>query len=154
MTGPMGHDRCYRNRITERWYINTATGGSDFLALNGSGEFPHPWVRSTCGIGILPCNGLLYAGPPACSCANQVQLNAFSALAPEPGLKSSGQPITVAIAPQLAKGPAYAATIQPPPAVACRLADLPAGCQSQWPYQHGCARHAATPVADQVRHPC
>ena len=27
----MGHDRCYRNRITERFYINTATGGSDFL---------------------------------------------------------------------------------------------------------------------------
>ena len=51
MTGPMGHDRCYRNRITERWYINTVTGGSDFLALDGSGEFPNPWVRSTCGIG-------------------------------------------------------------------------------------------------------
>ena len=48
MTGPMGHDRCYRNRITELWYINTATGGSDFLALDGSGEFPNPWVRSTC----------------------------------------------------------------------------------------------------------
>ncbi|UCE47372.1 MAG: PQQ-binding-like beta-propeller repeat protein, partial [Phycisphaerales bacterium] len=37
MTGPMGHDRCYRNRITDRWYINSATGGSDFLALDGSG---------------------------------------------------------------------------------------------------------------------
>jgi len=73
MTGPMGHDRCYRNRITERWYINTVTGGSDFLALDGSGEFPNPWVRSTCGIGHLPCNGLLYAGPPACSCCCRSQ---------------------------------------------------------------------------------
>jgi len=118
MTGPMGHDRCYRNRITDRWYINTATGGSDFLALDGSGEFPNPWVRSTCGIGHLPCNGLLYAGPPACSCANQVQLNAFNALAPAPGLKSSGQPITIAVAVQLEKGPAYDATTEPPPAVA------------------------------------
>jgi outer membrane protein assembly factor BamB len=113
MTGPMGHDRCYRNRITERYYTNTATGGTDFLALDGSGEFPHPWVRSTCGIGILPCNGLLYAGPPACSCANQVQLNAFNALASDPGLKSSGQPITVAIAPQLEQGPAYGDAVPP-----------------------------------------
>jgi len=118
MTGPMGHDRCYRNRITDRWYINTATGGSDFLALDGSGEFPHPWVRSTCGIGFLPCNGLFYAGPPACSCANKVQLNAFNALAPDPGLKSSGQRITVAVAAQLEKGSDYAAAIEPPAAVA------------------------------------
>jgi outer membrane protein assembly factor BamB len=28
MLGPMGHDRCYRNRITTRYYINTVTGGS------------------------------------------------------------------------------------------------------------------------------
>jgi outer membrane protein assembly factor BamB len=117
MTGPMGHDRCYRNRITDRWYINTVTGGTDFLALDGSGEFPNPWARSTCGIGFLPCNGLLYAGPPACSCSNKVQLNAFNALAPDPSVKSSGQPITVAVAPQLEKGPAYAAPIEPGPAV-------------------------------------
>jgi outer membrane protein assembly factor BamB len=113
MTGPMGHDRCYRNRITNRWYVNSATGGSDFLALDGSGEFPHPWVRSTCGIGFLPCNGLFYAGPPACSCANKVQLNAFNALAADPNLKSSGQPITIAIVPQLEKGPAYGDSVQP-----------------------------------------
>jgi outer membrane protein assembly factor BamB len=108
MTGPMGHDRCYQNRITDRWYINTASGGSDFLALDGTGEFPHPWGRSTCGIGHLPCNGLLYLGPPACSCANKVQLNMFNALAPEPGLKSSGQPIKVALCPDFERGPAYA----------------------------------------------
>ncbi len=107
MTGPMGHDRCYRNRITERWYINSVTGGSDFLALDGSGEFPNPWVRSTCGIGALPCNGLYYAGPPACSCCNSVQLNAFNALAPAAGLKSSAQKIPVKVNPRIEKGPAY-----------------------------------------------
>jgi outer membrane protein assembly factor BamB len=107
MTGPMGHDRCYRHRITERWYINTSTGGSDFLALDGSGEYPHPWVRSTCGIGHLPCNGLLYVGPPACSCCNSSQLNAFNALAAEPSLKSPGEPVAVKVNPQLEKGPAY-----------------------------------------------
>ena len=105
MTGPMGHDRCYRNRITDRYYINTKTGGSDFLGLDGSGEFPNPWARSTCGIGHLPCNGLLYLGPPACSCCNWVMLNAMNALAPEGGLKSSGQPIKVETTPRLQKGP-------------------------------------------------
>ena len=107
MTGPMGHDRCYRNRITERYYINTKTGGSDFLGLETPGEFPNPWARSTCGIGHLPCNGLLYCGPPACSCCNWVMLNAMNALAPEPGLKSSGQLIKVEASVRLEKGSAY-----------------------------------------------
>jgi len=111
MHGPMGHDRCYRNRITERYYINTKTGGSDFLALAGSGEFPHPWARSTCGIGHLPCNGLLYLGPPACSCCNWVMLNALNALSAEPGLKSSGQAIKVDVRPVLDKGGAYDAEL-------------------------------------------
>lgn len=107
MTGPMGHDRCYRNRITDRYYINTKTGGSDFLDLETPGEFPNPWARSTCGIGHLPCNGLLYCGPPACSCCNWVMLNALNALAPEPGLKSSGQLIKVEASVRLEKGSAY-----------------------------------------------
>jgi len=107
MTGPMGHDRCYRNRITNRYYINTKTGGSDFLSLDAPDEFPNPWARSTCGIGHLPCNGLLYLGPPACSCCNWVMLNALNALAPEPGLKSSGQLINIEVNEQLEKGIAY-----------------------------------------------
>jgi len=106
--GPMIHDRCYRNRITARWYINSVTGGSDYLALDGSGEFPNHWARSTCGVGLLPCNGLLYLGPHACACYNTVALTAFNALASEPGLKSSGQPIPLKIEPRLAKGPAFA----------------------------------------------
>jgi len=107
MTGPMGHDRCYQNRITTKWYINTVSGGSDFLGLDEEGEFPHPWGRSTCGIGHLPCNGLLYLGPPACSCSNKVQLISFNALAAEPGLKTSGQPLNIAVNPRLEKGSAY-----------------------------------------------
>jgi outer membrane protein assembly factor BamB len=112
MTGPMGHDRCYRNRITDRFYINSATGGTDFIRLDmpagtPQSEFPNPWARSTCGIGFLPCNGLLYAGPPACSCSNGVMLNALNALAPEPCLESSDQPIEIATSPRLEKGPAY-----------------------------------------------
>jgi outer membrane protein assembly factor BamB len=138
MTGPMGHDRCYRNRITDRWYINSVTGGSDFLSLDGFGEFPHPWVRSTCGIGLLPCNGLLYVGPPACSCANKVQLNAFNALVSDPDLKSSSQPITVDVAPRLEEGPAYTATIEPPAVIS----------DDDWPtYRQDASRSSYTAIA-------
>jgi len=142
VTGPMGHDRCYENRITERWYINTASGGSDFLALDGTGEFPSPWGRSTCGIGHLPCNGLFYLGPPACSCGNKIQLISLNALAAEPGLKSSGQPISVAVNPQLEKGPAYGS--------ASNLQSSAFSLQPNniWPtYRHDPSRSGRTTVA-------
>jgi len=135
MIGPMGHDRCYRNRITERFYINTKTGGSDFVAFEGSVEFPNPWVRSTCGIGHLPANGLLYCGPPACSCCNWVMLNAMNALAPEPGLKSSPEPIPVETRPRLEKGPAYGRPV----------ADASAPAPDDWPtYRHDPGRSGVT----------
>jgi outer membrane protein assembly factor BamB len=108
MAGPMGHDRCYRNRITTRYYINTATGGSDFLGLSSASEFPNPWIRSTCGVGPLPCNGLYYGGPPSCACCNSVMLNGLNAMAAEPGLAKSDQPVKVDAKATLEKGPAFA----------------------------------------------
>jgi len=39
MTGPMGHDRCYRNFITEKYFINSKTGGADFLDLETGKEY-------------------------------------------------------------------------------------------------------------------
>ncbi|MBC8868855.1 MAG: PQQ-binding-like beta-propeller repeat protein [Planctomycetes bacterium] len=138
MMGPMGHDRCYRNRITDRYYINTKTGGSDFLGLDDAREFPHPWARSTCGIGHLPCNGLLYLGPPACSCCNWVMLNAMNALAPEPGLKSSSQPIDVETSVRLEKGPAFGAVSDQQSAVS----------EDVWPtYRHDAGRTGVTKTA-------
>jgi len=107
MIRPMGHDRCYRNRITDSYYINSATGGSDYLEFGTGTELPHPWVRGTCGIGFMPCNGLLYAGPPSCSCCNWVMLNALNALAPEPGLTKSNGPVKVKLVTRLEKGPAF-----------------------------------------------
>jgi len=118
--GPAGHDRCYRNRITRRWYINSVTGGSDFLALDDSGEFPAHWLRSTCAVGCLPCNGLLYVGPHACSCYNAVKLTGFNALAVEPGLRSSAQPIPLAIEPRVEKGPSFEEPTEPRQTVPAR----------------------------------
>ncbi len=145
MTGPMGHDRCYRHRSTERWYINTSTGGSDFLALDGSGEYPHPWVRSTCGIGHLPCNGLLYVGPPACSCCNSSQLNAFNALAADPNLKSPGEPVAVEVRPRLEKGPAFSGIADVKSQISNLKSRMPDG---DWPtYRHDVERSGRSPAA-------
>jgi len=139
MLGPMGHDRCYRNRITSRYYINTVTGGSDFLDLAASTELPNPWIRSTCGIGPLPCNGLYTVGPPSCACCNSVMLNGMNAMAPEPGLTRSNQPIRVAAKPALEKGPAFAKVTADKPAMGRNPQS------NDWPtYRHDGARTGAT----------
>lgn len=137
MTGPMGHDRCYRNRITSEYYINSVSGGSDFLALGSMAEFPNPWIRSTCGIGPLPCNGLYYAGPPSCSCANSVMLNGLNALSAEPQFTKLDQPIEVVAEESLEKGPAYLD--------ASSLKSQVSSLENDWPaYRHDNARTGTT----------
>jgi len=137
MVGPMGHDRCYRNRITTRYYINTATGGSDFLDLRSSKELPNPWIRSTCGIGPLPCNGLYYVGPPSCACCNSVMLNGMNALAAEPGFTRSDQPINVGTKATLEKGAAFSEI--------SNLKSQTADSADDWPtYRHDNARTGTT----------
>ncbi|MCX5772952.1 MAG: PQQ-binding-like beta-propeller repeat protein, partial [Candidatus Hydrogenedentes bacterium] len=137
MTGPMGHDRCYRNRITTRYYINSVTGGSDFLGLSSPAEFPNPWIRSTCGIGPLPCNGLYYAGPPSCACCNSVMLNGLNAMAAEPGFAKSDQPISVVAEASLEKGLAFSEIANSKSPIADSPGDWPA-------YRHDNARTGAT----------
>jgi len=109
----IGHDRCYRNFITERFYITSRTGGADFFALDGKAEFPHVWTRGACGSGVLPCNGLLYAPPFSCACSPGLLVNNFNAYTTEPDLQSSEQPIPVEQDLRLIRGPAYGATPRP-----------------------------------------
>ena len=113
MTGPMGHDRCYRNFITEEFYINSKTGGADFVTLAGGKEFPHHWTRGTCGMGALPCNGLLYVGPYSCQCSIGVMAVGMKAYAAEPGLKSPNETIPVPREERLFKGEAYGEVKEP-----------------------------------------
>jgi len=137
MAGPMGHDRCYRNRITTRYFINTVTGGSDFLDLSSSREFPNPWIRSTCGIGPLPCNGLYYVGPPSCACCNSVMLNGMNALAAGPGFTPSERPINAGTEATLEKGPAFSEILN--------LKSLPSDSPDDWPaFRHDNARTGTT----------
>ena len=113
MTKPMGHDRCYRNFITDRYYINSKTGGADFLKLDSGQEFPHHWIRGTCGMGVIPCNGLLYAPPFSCQCSIGAMIKDFNAVYAEKGLKSPGQEIQVQRNVRLVKGPAYGEFLDP-----------------------------------------
>lgn len=108
MTGPMGHDRCYRNFITEKYFINSKTGGADFLELQTSKEFPHHWTRGGCGMGVLPANGLVYSTPYSCQCSMGVMFQGMNPYAsPQPSLQTSNQPITIQRSIRLEKGPTY-----------------------------------------------
>ena len=107
MTGPMGHDRCYRNFITDRYFINSKTGGADFMTLKEGKEYPNHWTRSTCGHGPLPSNGLLYVGPWSCKCSVGVMVEGFNAYSAEDNLNAPDQEIPVQRDKRLVKGPAY-----------------------------------------------
>jgi len=136
MTGPMGHDRCYRNFITDRFYINSKTGGADFVTLAGGKEFPHHWTRGTCGMGVLPANGLLYVPPYSCQCSIDCMVSGFNAYATELGLKSPGQDVPVGARVRLVKGPAYGAAAGSAGAHAS---------ETDWPtYRHDGTRGGAT----------
>ncbi len=124
MTGPMGHDRCYRNYITEKYFINSKTGGVDFLDLETSKEFPNHWTRGGCGSGVLPANGIVYTTPYSCQCSVGSMFQGMNAYAStQPSLQASDQPIAVKRAVRLEKGPAYDKITESAPATA---ADWPA----------------------------
>lgn len=105
MNGPMSHDRCYRNRITHRYYLNSASGGSDFIKLDGKAETPNPWARSTCGLAVMPANGMMYSGPFVCQCAIGTMATGVNGF--YNGLDNEDGRFNVSIEPRLVKGPAF-----------------------------------------------
>ena len=108
LSKPMGHDRCFRNFITERFFINSKTGGPDCMDLVSGAEYPAPFTRATCSMGPLPCNGLIYCGPYACQCHLPVGLHNFNAYyTDEESLPTKGQIVKVNRSVRLEKGPAY-----------------------------------------------
>jgi len=108
LSKPMGHDRCFRNFITSRFFINSKTGGPDCMDLLSDKEYPCPFTRATCSMGVLPCNGLTYLGPYACQCHLPVGLHNFNVYyTDEAALKTKGQVMEVERSKRLEKGPAY-----------------------------------------------
>ena len=132
LSKPMGHDRCFRNFITERFFINSKTGGPDCLDLESGTEYPAPFTRATCSMGALPCNGLIYCGPYSCQCHLPVALHNFNAYySDEASLPTKGQVVKVERSVRLEKGAAYGHT--------GKAADAP------WPtYRQDARRYAGT----------
>ena len=137
MTGPMSHDRCYRNRITHRYYLNSASGGADFVKLDGGSETPNPWARSTCGLAVMPANGMVYNGPYVCQCAIGAMTTGVNGF--YNGSGNTAKRFTVKLAPCLTKGPAYGKTAGP------------AATEADWPtYRYSGMRSAVTSAATPV----
>jgi len=130
LSKPMGHDRCFRNFITERFFINSKTGGPDCMDLLSDAEYPAPFTRGTCSMGPLPCNGLIYCGPWSCQCHLSVGLHNFNVYyTDEASLLNPGKPVKVDRSVRLEKGPAYGHT--------AKATDAP------WPtYRQGPRRYA------------
>ncbi len=77
----INHGRCYRNKATSR-YLLGGKDGLDFIDPAGKQPRHVPvGLRSTCQLGVLPCNGLVYLSPHACTCEAQRKVNGFLALA-------------------------------------------------------------------------
>jgi outer membrane protein assembly factor BamB len=130
MTGPMSHDRCWRNKITNRYFINSKTGGIDLVNLEGKGEFPSPWVRSTCGLGPMPANNMIYTGPYVCMCSIGSIIPGFNALYCD-NIDDPAALFELKLTPHLTKGPAFG-----------QVSGQPAGA-TDWPTYRGAADRGA-----------
>ena len=105
----MPHQRCYRNKATNR-YLIFGRSGVEFIDVATGKAIPNHWVRGACQYGIVPCNGLLYAPPHSCACFITAKLNGFNCLAPKaPSQSAKTGTAKVRARRRLEKGPAYAA---------------------------------------------
>ena len=126
------HQRCYRSKATDRYFIPSRTGIEFIDRKEGHWDIHH-WVRGGCLYGIMPCNGLVYAPPHSCACYMMSKLNGFNAL-------SSSVPVahrsdTGDSEGRLEKGPSFAET----PSIAESLRE------DDWPtYRHDVSRTGAT----------
>ena len=101
------HHRCYRNKAMPR-FMMISFRGLEFLPFDGDRAQLNHWVRGTCRLGAIPCNGLVYSTPHPCDCYITSKLNGVLALAAEgasPG-QEANEP-DVAASDRLERGPAY-----------------------------------------------
>jgi hypothetical protein len=85
--------------------------GAEFIDLKGNSHMRHDWLRASCRLGFMPCNGLLYVPPHQCFCYREALLNGFNALAHT--LDSKRWPLQISQSQRLEKGPAYDDFIEP-----------------------------------------
>jgi outer membrane protein assembly factor BamB/SAM-dependent methyltransferase len=128
------HHRCYRNKATDR-YLMTSFRGFEFIDWNSNVTDMNHWVRGTCKLGGMPCNGLIYATPHPCRCYTTAMLNGMMALAPaaptEPTATESRHDSS-----RLVIGPAYGTVTD---------YESSAGGNHDWPtYRHDPGRSGST----------
>ncbi|MFH1739381.1 MAG: PQQ-binding-like beta-propeller repeat protein, partial [bacterium] len=80
MLTPGHHFRCYRSKATERYLLWTKRG-VEFIDLKSDNHRRHDWLRASCKLGFMPCNGLLYMPSHQCFCYPGAKLTGFNALA-------------------------------------------------------------------------
>ncbi|MCX7825580.1 MAG: PQQ-binding-like beta-propeller repeat protein, partial [Verrucomicrobiae bacterium] len=97
----MPHHRCYRSKATCNFILTSRTG-IEFVDLSAKHWTANHWVRGSCNYGILPANGLVYAGPHSCACYLLAKLNGMNALAP-----ARSAPREALNAERLQRGPAF-----------------------------------------------
>jgi outer membrane protein assembly factor BamB len=102
------HHRCYGNRATSR-FLMTGRRGVEFIGFDTGETYLNHWIRGKCRFGVLPCNGLLYTIPHACSCYPFSTLKGYSALAE----RSGEEAIPEFSGERLTEGPAYGKKISP-----------------------------------------
>lgn len=74
------HHRCYQAKATEKFILPSRTG-IEFVDMEKQHWDLHHWVRGACLYGILPANGLVYAGPHNCACYPEAKLDGMSVVA-------------------------------------------------------------------------
>jgi len=134
------HPRCYLARATCRYVIGKERG-ADFVDLASGDVSWNNWLRGPCHRGVVPANGLLYAGQHSCRCYTEAALHGFHALAPageeegEGGREGEGEREE-----RLERGAAYGQPIPNPQSL------IP-NPSSHWPtFRHDEMRSGATPA--------
>ncbi|MBI5686233.1 MAG: PQQ-binding-like beta-propeller repeat protein [Verrucomicrobia bacterium] len=125
----MPHHRCYRTKATSNFMLMSRTG-IEFVDMKSGHWTPSFWVRGSCNYGIMPCNGLVYAGPHSCACFLLAKLNGFNALAP------ARRSVERGASPRLEPGPGVIADGQSPMT------------EAEWPtFRHDMSRSGVTKAA-------
>jgi outer membrane protein assembly factor BamB len=97
------HHRCYMAKATEKYLMPSRTG-LEFVDMEKKHWDLNHWVRGACLYGVMPANGLTYAGPHNCACYPEAKLDGMAVLANDPRYP---MPADTPDAERLVKGPAY-----------------------------------------------
>lgn len=102
------HHRCYMGKATEKYLIPSRTG-IEYVDMEKQHWDLNHWVRGACLYGVMPCNGLTYAGPHNCACYPEAKLDGMAVMATTARYPV---PANTPDSERLVKGPAYAETLE------------------------------------------